>query len=467
MSENSTVPAIERIKFCLSSEKMVLGCCLNSKSDAHIACELLDDVDFYFPEHQTIFRAILGLVVSGSGVDPFLVSQKLAAEKSLDGVGGPAYVSGLALFSGTSACMEDYVEILQNKSLLRRCLEAVAKAGSIFYKEGDKIAESLERVRKLFYEVGDLSSTSIGFSLADVAMGKTSVYSKTFIEELEDRQRKFKEEGRAWLEKEIVSSGFVDFDRKLGGLRKSNLIVLAGRPGSGKSTFAMNIAEKVSLDQGLKVLVFHLEMGCKEVFERMIASRANLAEEKIKYGDFRGEEYQQFYCVWREICSSTLNVVDEGELTLSEIRAMSRRYKEVHGLDLVVIDHLGLIKSPPGSKQNLYEKTTEISKGLKVLAKDLDVPVLALCQLNRKVEDKEEKKPSVSHLRDSGSIEQDADSVCLIYRPETDNPLKSPGMGFIVVGKNRHGATGEISLCFSGDKYKFYNYYKEGKNGLE
>jgi replicative DNA helicase len=411
--------------------------------------------DFYRPDHRIIFESIAALAGEAQPCDPVTVSEHLQRLGKLQEVGGLAYLGTLTRDTPGAANARAYAEIVKERALLRALVTTGGEiAGSVWSEEGESARDLVEKAERRIFAIAEGSARGKGYTSARQAL-------PALIDQIDDLYNNpNKPRG--------LPTGFIDFDSKTGGLRGGDLLIIAGRPSMGKSTLAINMAEHAALKEGIRasVAIFSLEMPAEQILTRMLSSVGSVNLSNIRSGKLSEDDWPRITGATKQLQDAKIFIDDTPALTPTELRARSRRIKREHGLDLIVVDYLQLM-SVPGTKENRATEISEISRGLKALAKEINCPVIALSQLNRGVEQRESKKPVMSDLRESGAIEQDADMILLIYRDEVynkDTPKK--GVADIDLAKHRNGETGDIRLTFRGQHARFENYadpaYGEG-----
>jgi replicative DNA helicase len=416
----------------IEAEESVLGAVLLSADAANIALEKLHAEDFYRPAHQQIFEAIQGLFDANEPIDAVTVSEILRRDGSLERMGGVDFLTRLLDTVPTTSNIEYYAGIVEEHALRRRLMQVGGTIGSLATELQEPIADVLDRSEQ---EVFLVSERRIGGGLApiDPLLGPA-------IEKAEELQR---------LGSEItgIPTGYRDLDRKLAGLHATNLIIIAARPSMGKSALALNIAQNVAL-KDLPVAIFSLEMSREEVVSRMLCSAGRIDLQRLNTGRLTEADFTKLSNAASQLYKKPIYVDDSPGLTVTEIRAKARRLRRRPGLGLVVVDYLQLMHGSGG--ENRQQEIALISRSLKNLARELEVPVIALSQLNRALEQREDKRPRLGDLRESGALEQDADVVMFIYRDEYYNPdkVESKGVAEIVIAKHRQGAVGKVQMTF-------------------
>jgi replicative DNA helicase len=416
----------------IEAEESVLGAVLLSADAANIALEKLHAEDFYRPAHQQIFEAIRGLFDANEPIDAVTVSEILRRDGSLERMGGVDFLTRLLDTVPTTSNIEYYAGIVEEHALRRRLMQVGGKIGSLATELQEPIADVLDRSEQ---EVFLVSERRIGGGLApiDPLLGPA-------IEKAEELQR---------IGSEItgIPTGYRDLDRKLAGLHPTNLIIIAARPSMGKSALALNIAQNVAL-KDLPVAIFSLEMSREEVVSRMLCSAGRIDLQRLNTGRLTEADFTKLSNAASQLYKKPIYVDDSPGLTVTEIRAKARRLRRRPGLGLVVVDYLQLMHGSGG--ENRQQEIALISRSLKNLARELEVPVIALSQLNRALEQREDKRPRLGDLRESGALEQDADVVMFIYRDEYYNPdkVESKGVAEVVIAKHRQGAVGKVQMTF-------------------
>jgi replicative DNA helicase len=442
------------------SEMMVLGCMLTSINSLNVASDTLDENDFYFSEHKTIFSVLKAAYCNDKPADIHIVCEELKRQEKLQAVGGVSYVTTLAQYAGTSAYIEEYIAIVKNKAILRRMINAAQVIEKNAFEEPRDVQTSLDEAQQLLFLISQTATSESGFLLNDILSGIRSASEKPFLQELQERQEDFKIRGPIDAGITGIQTYFNDLDKMIDGLCKSNLIILAARPAMGKTALAINIAENVCFKTKKAVGIFSLEMSAEQLVHRIVCSQSEVESSKIKSGSLSGMEYQRIVSCVRDVQSHTMIIDDQPGLKITDLRARARRMKETHDIEVLVIDYLQLLTGSGNSQsqENRQSEISEISRMLKNLARELDIPVICLSQLSRKVEDRAGHRPMMSDLRESGSIEQDADIVLFLLRRDYYDALDKPGMAELIVAKNRHGSIGSVNLTFRKEVAQFCNY---------
>ena len=440
----------------VEAEQSVLGALLIDGSAWDQVADIVTAEDFYRNDHRLIYEALAELITAGKPGDVVTVSEQLERRARLEDAGGLAYLGTLARDTPTSANVRAYANIVRERSLLRALIEAGrAIASSVFSDEGLPARDLVDRAEARVFEIAE-RGTRLGSDAVRVSILLPPLIDK--IDEWHTNPNKLRG----------LATGFTDFDNKTGGLRPGDLVVIAGRPSMGKTTLAVNMAEYAACNQDIKasVAIFSMEMPSEQLVTRMLSSIGHVPMNNIRTGRISDDDWVRITAATSQLSDAKIFIDESAGLTPTELRARARRIKREHGLDLVVVDYLQLMQVP-GTKENRATEIAEVSRSLKALAKELALPVIALSQLNRSVEQRTEKKPVMSDLRESGSIEQDADMILLIYRDEVyDKNTTKKGIAEIDLAKHRNGEIGGFLLTFQGQYTRFVNFapdaYAEG-----
>jgi replicative DNA helicase len=430
----------------IEAEKSLLGCLIIDRNAIVKVIDYLEARDFYKKVHQQIYEAICDLFERGEEIDLLAVSNRLKEKGILEEVGGNSYLTELANSVPNAMHVLNYAKIVQRKRILRDLIEASYEIGRMGYNESEDIDVLLDRAEKRI------------FSIAQKSLTQRFVPLK---EELEDAFERIDKISKHKGALRGVPTGFVDLDNILSGLQKSDLIILASRPSIGKSSLALNIAANVGINYKLPVGIFSLEMSKDQIVDRLIASQANVDLWRLRTGYLSSEgqnnDFERIQQALGVLSEAPIFIDDAATSNVLQMRAMARRLQAEHGLALIIIDYLQLIE-PRNPKASMVQQMTEVSRALKSLARELNVPVLALSQLSRAVEQRTPPIPRLSDLRESGSIEQDADVVLFIYREEKYNPdTLRKNIADIIIAKHRNGPVGKIELYFDDSRATFRN----------
>ena len=428
------------------AEQSVLGGMLLSKDAIADVVESLRASDFYKPAHETIYEAILSLYGHGSPADAITVADELKKRGELTRVGGASYIHTLIASVPTAANAQYYAEIVKEHAIMRRLIEAGTKIAQLGYANETEVDTLVDQAQAEIYAVTD---------------GNAKEDYVSFSEALEETINEIDANSNRPDGVYGVPTDFIEFDELTGGLHGGQMIVIAARPGVGKSTLALDIARSASIHHQMTTVFFSLEMSRTELAMRILSAEGKIPMSELKKGDLDTEGWTNLATLQGRIDSAPLFIDDSPNMTLMEIRAKCRRLKQRNDLKLVVLDYLQLMSS--GKKvESRQQEVSEFSRSLKLLAKELDVPVIALSQLNRGSEQRTDKRPMVSDLRESGSIEQDADMVILLHREDMYNPdSERVGEADMIIAKHRGGPTRTIPLAFSGKYSRFNNMANE------
>ena len=428
------------------AESSVLGGLLLDNGAWDRVGDVVRDHDFYRHEHQLIFSAIATLVNAAKPADVVTVYEHLQNLGQAEQAGGIAYLNALAQYVPSAANIRRYGEIVRERGVLRKLIAASDEiATTAFSPQGRTVAEVLDMAEQRVFQIGEESSRmKQGFQ----DMNGLVVDLLDRVQEMADNPNDITG----------VPTGFIDLDRMTSGLQGGDLVVLAARPSMGKTAFAINIAEHVALNEGLPVAVFSMEMAASQLAVRIVGSIGRINQGRLRTGKLTDEEWPRLTEAIERLRTVSLHIDETPGLTPSELRANARRLARQCGkLGLIVVDYLQLMSGSKTDGENRATELGEISRGLKMLAKELGCPVIALSQLNRSVEQRTDKRPMMSDLRESGAIEQDADIIMFIYRDEyyTKDQCKEPGVAEIIIGKQRNGPTGTVKLAFLNHMTRF------------
>jgi replicative DNA helicase len=433
----------------IEAEQSVLGGLLLDNLAWDRAADLLTESDFYRYEHRQIYAAISSLVGASKPADVVTVHEHLHSLGRADDCGGQVYLNALAQSVPSAANIRRYAEIVRDRAVLRKLIGASDEiATQAFNPQGKPVTQILDEAESRIFQIGEEGSRNRqGFIGID-----------KLVVELIDRVTELHENGAE--EVTGVRTGFYDLDRYTAGLQKGDLIVLAARPSMGKTALALNIAEHVSVREELPVLVFSMEMGASQLAVRMVGSLGRIDQQHLRTGALRDDEWTRLTEAVDQLGKVSLYIDETAALNPAELRARARRMARQFGgtLGLIVVDYLQLMSGSAGSDENRATELGEISRGLKALAKELQCPVMALSQLNRSVETRNDKRPLMSDLRESGAIEQDADVIMFIYRDDYYNKdSKEPNVAEVIIGKQRNGPVGTIKVRFEKHHTRFEN----------
>lgn len=437
----------------IEAEAAVLGAALLNKEAMDKVADFVTAEDFYRQDHQTIFRAILRLYEKGAPIDLVTLTNELESLKELDSVGGAAYLAELVNSVPTALHVTHYAEIVRQKAILRRILTAGQKISDLGRDEEREVNEVLDDAEKALFSVSYKLIKDNFLPLSDILAASFDRIDKLHREKGVLRG---------------VTTGFKDLDNKLSGLQPSDLIILAARPSMGKTTFALNMALNAAVRGKVPVGFFSLEQSKEQIVDRLICAQAMVDGWKLRTGNLSEDDFPAIGMAMGTLAEAPLFIDDSPLLTPTEIRTRARRLKADHQLGLIIIDYLQLLETGRGSgsygESNRVQEVSQISRSLKALARELDVPVIALSQLSRAVESRDKKIPQLSDLRDSGSIEQDADVVMFLYREDYyEKETERKNITDLLIRKHRNGPVGEVELHFRAEQSRFYDVERKAK----
>lgn len=406
------------------------------------AQEFITEADFYKKENALLFQAMVALNEEGSQIDLVTLIEKLRKNDTLEKVGGIARVTHVANAISEARNVSHYAKIIQEKSVLRRVIATNKSIISRCYDDTEPVETILEDAEKAVLSISK-----------DRERGGLIPVSKTIGEVIEKIELIARQEDALTG----VASGFADLDAITNGWQSSDFIIVAARPAMGKTAFCLNMAANAAIEHGKKVAIFSLEMSHEQLVQRLISAQAEVSQDVLRSGNVPPEAWSGLLHELGPLSSAPLYIDDTAGISIRELRAKANRMQAEHGVDLIIIDYLQLMSGGANS-ENRQQEVSQISRSLKALARDLNVPVIALSQLSRSVEQQKDKRPQLSHLRESGSLEQDADMVLFIYRDEYyDNASEDLGVAEIIIAKHRNGATGTVKLAFRKEFTKFSN----------
>lgn len=430
----------------IAAEKALLGAIILKPDVMHDISVTVYPESFYADKHSSIFRAIAAIFSNGDPIDTVSVVTKLKDMNQLERVGGAAYVTELIETVPAAGNAMYYANQVQNKSTLRNLIHAADDIAEIGYSDPETVDEALDQAEKKIFQATQAPSAQKFRPIGSA---------------LKEAWERFEHLSENPQDKRGVPSGFTAIDNLLAGFQKSDLIILAARPSMGKTTFALDLARNAALLHGASVGIFSLEMSDQQLVDRMLAAEAGVDSWKLRTGRLSNDsEYEALQAAMTKLHKAPIHIIDEAAMNIVKMRSAARRLKNEHGLDMLIVDYLQLM-SPTLTKgsDSMVQQITEISRSLKILAKELEIPVIALSQLSRAVEQRG-GKPRLSDLRDSGSIEQDADVVMFIHREDKMNKDKEserPNIAEIMIEKHRNGAVGSAELYFDGKHVRFLN----------
>lgn len=417
------------------AEKSVLGAAMLSKDALFEVLETVKPRDFYNPQHREIFNAITSLYRKGEPVDTLTVSEELKKLGSLELAGGRAYIAALSVDVPSTANAGQYAKIVSEKAVLRSLIEASDQVTEKCYQEKQDANEVLDFAEKGIFGISQSRQAKDVIPLSDVLMENIDIIDK--VSQMQG-------------ETIGVPSGFKDLDRMLSGFQKSNLIVVAARPGMGKTAFALNVAQNAALKSNADVLIFSMEMSKEELGQRLLSMESRIESQKLKTGDLNRTDWDDLNRALDVLSEAQIYIDDTPGIGMMEIKNKCRRMKAEKKLDLIVVDYLQLMSDTSRRSENRVQEISVLSRNMKLLAREMDCPVILLSQLSRGPEQRQDHRPVMADLRESGSIEQDADVVLMLYRDDYYNKEDSqkPGVCEVIVAKHRSGSTGSVELTW-------------------
>lgn len=434
----------------LEAEQAVIGAILLDPESFSTAAERLTPTDFYRTSHQVIFEAMAELFEKGEPIDLVTVTTFLANNNKLEVAGGVTYLTDLASSVPTAANIDYYSKIVEEKALLRRLIQTATNIVTQSYTREDEVEDVLDEAERSILEVASRKNVRAFKPIKDVLI---DVYDNI------ERLHHAKDDVTG------IPTGYRDLDRITSGFQKNDLIIIAARPSMGKTAFALNIAQNVAINTNEIVAIFSLEMGAEQLVQRMLCAEGNIDSQRLRTGKLEQEDWSKLTMAMGSLSHAGIFIDDSPGIRVADIRSKCRRLKQEHGLGLVIIDYLQLIQGSDRMRENRQQEVSEISRSLKALARELEVPVIALSQLSRSVESRQDKRPMMSDLRESGSIEQDADIVGFLYREDYYDQESDNQNIEIIISKQRNGPTGTIELAFVKEYNKFvdldYRYSEE------
>jgi len=429
-------------------EEAVLGALMLEKDAFTAVNDILKPEIFYKPNHQKVYAAISALNKEGEPIDILTVTNKLKQLGDLDIIGGPYFIAQLTSRVGSAANIEYHCRILHEKFIKRELIRISSEITQKSFEESSDVFNVLEHAESNLFDISQGSLNKANTKMSDLL--------HEAIKNIEDRDGDEKNSG--------VPSGFHELDEITGGWQPSNLIIVAARPGMGKTAFALALARNAAIDYKKPVAIFSLEMEAVELVNRMISMETGLESDKLRKGKLSQDDWNQLHTNISLLSEAPIYINDTPAIDIMQFRSIARRLKQQNDVSMIIIDYLQLMRSNNETKGGLREQEiSTISRSLKAISKELKIPIIALAQLSRKVEESTDKKPLLSHLRESGAIEQDADMVTFLYRPEYYKIMQdadgnsTAGMAQVIIAKNRHGALRDINLGFAAEQTKFYN----------
>ena len=430
----------------VESEQSILGSIILDKEAIITVAETIQPMDFYKEAHKIIYESMLKLNSNNEPIDLITLIEELRKEGHLDSIGGISYLTSLSTIVPTTSNVKYYANIVKEKSVMRQLIKASNEIINLGYDASTDVQEILDKAEKNIF---DISQEKSGDDIQPINV----VLQDTF--EMIEKLCTDKSEVTG------ITTGFADLNKKINGLQRTDLILLAARPAMGKTAFSLNLVQNAALKGDASVAVFSLEMSKEQLVQRMLSAQSNVELSKIKTGNLGESDWPRIIDGMAVLSEANIFIDDTPGIKISEIRSKCRRLKIEKGLDLILIDYLQLMEGE-GKNENRQQEIAKISRSLKILAKELDCPVVALSQLSRSPELRKDHRPILSDLRESGSIEQDADIVMFLYRDEYyHDDSEKKRIGEVIIAKNRHGETGNVELVWFGQVQKFADKIRE------
>ena len=432
-------PVMRSLPQSIEAEQSVIGSMIIDKSAIAQVAEKLTEDDFYRDGHKIIYKSIFEMFKNDMAVDLVTLLEYLKSTDQLEKAGGVTYITEVSSSVPTTANLSSYIKIVEEKSILRRLIKASTAIIEDSYNKQGEVEGVLDLAEKKIFDIAEKRSTSDFEALSDVL-------ERGFLE----IERLFNNKGQITG----VPSGFTDLDAKTSGFQKGDMVLIAARPSMGKTTFALNIAENAALREGKSVVIFSLEMPKEQLAYKLLCSEANVDMLKLRTGNLDDKDWENIARATGPLSKAKIYIDDTAGVTVMEMRSKCRRLKMEYGTDLILIDYLQLMSG--SSSENRQQEVSEISRSIKALAKEMECPVIALSQLSRAPEQRADHRPMLSDLRESGSIEQDADLVMFLYRDEYYNKeTEDKNMAECIVAKHRNGPVGTVKMAFLGALSKF------------
>ena len=424
----------------VESEQSILGSILLDKDAIITVSETIRPSDFYKEAHKIIYECMLKLSNKNEPIDLITLTEELKKQGHLDDVGGISYITSLSTIVPTTSNVKYYADIVKEKSVLRQLIKASNDIINLGYENSVKVEEVLERAEKRIFDISQEKASDDFKSINEVLVDAYDMIEKLYTNKSDVTG---------------ITTGFKDLNKKINGLQRTDLILIAARPAMGKTAFSLNLVQNAALKGDASVAVFSLEMSKDKLVQRMLAAQSHVELKKIKTGTLDENDWPRIIDAMAVLSNASIHIDDTPGIKISELRSKCRKLKIEKGLDLILIDYLQLMEGE-GNNESRQQEIAKISRSLKIIAKELNCPVVALSQLSRAPEQRADHRPMLSDLRESGSIEQDADIVMFLYRDEYYHPdSESKNIGEVLIAKNRHGETGSVELVWLGEVQKF------------
>jgi replicative DNA helicase len=436
----------------VEAEQSILGGVLIENDALNTIIEFLEDGDFYREAHQKIFKCMIALSEKNEPLDLITLTNELKKKKELEEIGGASYLAGLVESVPTAANIVYYAKIVKEKSILRKLISTATAIVTQSYQEGKNLEDFLDEAEQAIFRISENQVRPAFYPIKEIV------------------KESFKVIERLYEKKELITgvpSGFKDLDRKTAGFQNADLIIVAGRPSMGKTALCLNIAQHAAINVKIPTAIFSLEMSKEQLAIRMLCSEARVDSARLRSGFLSESDWPKLTMAAGALSDAPIFIDDSAAISVLELRAKARRLKADRGLGLVVVDYLQLMRGRSGAERREQE-ISEISRSLKALAKELNIPVIAISQLSRKAEDRPGRRPQLSDLRESGAIEQDADVIIFIYRDEVYNPDSDQrGTAEVIIGKQRNGPTGKADLSFISEFTTFKDLFRGAEDEIE
>jgi replicative DNA helicase len=436
----------------IEAEQSILGGVLIENDALNTIIEFLEDGDFYREAHQKIFKCMIALSEKNEPLDLITLTNELKKKKELEEIGGASYLAGLVESVPTAANIVYYAKIVKEKSILRKLISTATGIVTQSYQEGKNLEDFLDEAEQAIFRISENQVRPAFYPIKEIV------------------KESFKVIERLYEKKELITgvpSGFKDLDRKTAGFQNADLIIVAGRPSMGKTALCLNIAQHAAINVKIPTAIFSLEMSKEQLAIRMLCSEARVDSARLRSGFLGESDWPKLTMAAGALSDAPIFIDDSAAISVLELRAKARRLKADRGLGLVVVDYLQLMRGRSGAERREQE-ISEISRSLKALAKELNIPVIAISQLSRKAEDRPGRRPQLSDLRESGAIEQDADVIIFIYRDEVYNPDSDQrGTAEVIIGKQRNGPTGKADLSFISEFTTFKDLFRGAEDEIE
>lgn len=424
----------------VESEQSILGSILLDKDAIITVTETIKPDDFYKEAHKIIYECMITLSNKGEPIDLITLTEELRKQGHLNDIGGISYITSLSTIVPTTSNVKYYADIVKEKSVLRKLIKASNEIINLGYSGATKIEDVLEQAEKSIFDISQEKTSDDFKSINLVLMDAYDMIEKLYTNKSDVTG---------------ITTGFKDLNKKINGLQRTDLILIATRPAMGKTAFSLNLVQNAALKGDASVAVFSLEMSKEQLVQRMLSSQSSVELKKIKTGTLNDNDWPRIIDAMAVLSDAKIHIDDTPGIKISELRSKCRKLKIEKGLDLVLIDYLQLMEGE-GNNESRQQEISKISRSLKILAKELNCPVVALSQLSRAPEQRADHRPMLSDLRESGAIEQDADIVMFLYRDEYYHAdSESKNIGEVIIAKNRHGETGSVELVWLGEVQRF------------